>query len=37
MLAELHVAEAALRDSEARSTAILQTAVDSIITIDSAG
>ncbi len=37
MLEELHVAEAALRDSEARSTAILQTAVDSIITIDERG
>jgi PAS domain S-box-containing protein len=37
MLAELHVAEAALRDSEARSTAILQTAVDGIITIDEHG
>jgi two-component system, sensor histidine kinase len=37
MLEELHVAEAALRDSEARSTAILQTAVDGIITIDEHG
>jgi PAS domain S-box-containing protein len=37
MLEELHVAEAALRDSEARSTAILQTAVCGIITIDEWG
>jgi PAS domain S-box-containing protein len=37
LLEELHVAEAALRDSEARSTAILQTAVDGIITIDARG
>jgi PAS domain S-box-containing protein len=37
MLEELHVAEAALRDSEACSTAILQTAVDGIITIDEHG
>jgi len=37
MLEELHGAEAALRDSEARSTAILQTAVDGIITIDEWG
>jgi PAS domain S-box-containing protein len=37
ILEELHGAEAALRDSEARSTAILQTAVDGIITIDMRG
>jgi len=37
MLEELQVAEAALRDSEARSTAILQTAVCGIITIDEGG
>src|SRR5215831_12029047 len=37
MLEDLNVAEAALRDSEARSTAILQTAVDGIITIDVRG
>ena len=36
MLEELHVAEAALRDSEARSTAILDL-VDGIITIDEHG
>jgi PAS domain S-box-containing protein len=37
MLAELHIAEAALRDSEARCTAIVQTAVDGILTIDACG
>src|SRR5215470_2043919 len=37
MLDELQVIEAALRDSEARSTAILQTAVCGIITIDEGG
>ena len=37
MLDELQVIEAALRDSEARSTAILQTAVCGIITIDEWG
>ena len=37
MLAELLIAEAALQHSEARSTALLQTAVDGIITIDACG
>ena len=37
MLEELQVAAAALRDSEACSTAIVQTAVDGIITIDEHG